>query len=105
MKKILFICTEGKNRSVTAANLYKTRYDTKSLALIDTPFVNRNLEPELEWADLIIVMEKWHADTIKSYYPSLSKEIIVLNIPDNYIKNDPNLIQILKESLDEVLVF
>ena len=51
----------------------------------------------MEWEDLIIVMEKWHADTIKSYYPSLSKEILVLNIPDNYVKNDQHLIEILKE--------
>ena len=49
-------------------------------------------------------MEKNHKDYIESNFQKLmKKEIIILNIPDVYYRNDPELIKILKEKLKEYL--
>ena len=51
----------------------------------------------IDWADLILVMEPEHAEHIQKSYNSNSDKIRILNIPDVYVRNDPELIQELKK--------
>ncbi len=62
-------------------------------------------ERQLEWADLIVVMEERHREEISKRFPSvyLSKRIIVLDIPDIYNYNEVKLVEILKRVLYERL--
>ncbi|RLI42050.1 phosphotyrosine protein phosphatase, partial [Candidatus Bathyarchaeota archaeon] len=53
----------------------------------------------IEWADRIFVMEDHHKRAILSICPEAERKIIVLNIPDIYMRNDPELIEILKMKL------
>ena len=63
------------------------------------------LEPEhLEWADVIIVMEKYHRQFIRDKFPEYNdkKKIVCLYIPDNFNYMQPELIDILKSKVEDV---
>lgn len=53
----------------------------------------------VNWAEMIFVMEKKHKQRLTQKFPSLSTEIIVLDIPDEYQYMDPELVEILEESV------
>lgn len=52
----------------------------------------------LDWADIVFVMEKKHKQRIQQKFPQLvnEKEIIVLDIPDEYQFMDEELVLSLK---------
>ena len=52
----------------------------------------------IEWADIIFVMEKSHRNKVSKKFRELlrDKKLVCLDIPDNYKRMDPTLIQILK---------
>ena len=100
---ILFICSRNKWRSRTAEEIFKNRgHDvvksagTESSARVQ---VNASL---IKWADLIFVMETKHEKRILQNFKEVSanKEIIVLGIEDEYKFMDPELIDILKISIE-----
>lgn len=102
--KLLFVCTENLQRSPTAALLFKkTKHLVKS-AGISLTAEKRLTKQAIIWADIIFVMEDMHKKYILDNFPEAKdKEIKVLNIPDIYMKNNPELIKILKEKLKEFL--
>lgn len=61
--------------------------------------VNESL---IKWADLIFVMEEKHEKRIRQNFKQISatKEIIVLGIEDEYKFMDPELINILRISIE-----
>ncbi len=57
------------------------------------------LSPEqLEWADLILVMEKAHRTRLNRKFARhlKGKRIVVLNIPDDFDYMEPALVNLLK---------
>ena len=96
--KILFICNQNENRSRTAKELFKGRYETKSAGLFNTKPVS---EKEISWADLIIVMEDRHRSEIAKRFPELymQKRILSLNIDDVYSYRDIKLIEELNKKM------
>ena len=96
--KVLFVCTEGKHRSRTAAEVYKGLHpDTKTDYIGTLDFdnlskANYNYES----------MEERHKEEIIKHTDSNLKiyaKIKVLNIPDIYSYKHPKLIAVLKEKL------
>ncbi len=64
--------------------------------------VNQKL---IDWADVVFVMEHKHKDMLKQQ-PLLNitgKQLVILNIEDNYRYCDPELIEMLKRSLSNYL--
>ncbi len=60
------------------------------------------LSPEqVEWSDLIFVMEKTHREKLQRKFKRQLKHqrVIVLGIPDNYACMDPALIALLKSKV------
>jgi predicted protein tyrosine phosphatase len=57
----------------------------------------------IDWADRIIVMEQEQQETILDIRPEAAEKIVVLNIPDTYSRNSPQLVRVLKEKLSEHL--
>jgi len=59
----------------------------------------------IEWADIILVMEKSHRNKISTKYQALlkGKRLVVLNIPDIYERMQPELIQLLKAKVAKIL--
>jgi len=100
--KVLFVCAMNKQRSVTAERLYKndSRLEVRS-AGVRTGANRRISESDLQWADIVFVMEQEHKQWIKSHFQGLRlPKIEVLNIPDEFEVMDPELQQILKLTLD-----
>ena len=99
---ILFICSKNKWRSRTAETIFKNEegIKVKSAGIQKSARiqVSQNL---MIWAELIFVMENKHKKRIVELYRDdlIEKEIIVLDIPDDYQYMDKELIEILKESV------
>ncbi|MGB6222401.1 low molecular weight protein tyrosine phosphatase family protein [Haloferula sp.] len=97
-KRILFLCSQNKLRSPTAEAVFAERADVEvdSAGLNNDAIVTLSAE-QLEWADLIVVMEKAHRNRLnRKFRTSLAgKRIVVLNIPDDYDYMDPELVELL----------
>lgn len=105
-KKLLFVCTINKMRSRTAHEIFKddNRFLVNSAGTDSesTQIISRDL---LEWADTIIVMEKYHRNKIRKLYPDIyeNKKIVCLYISDDYEYMQPELISLLKYRLNDVI--
>jgi predicted protein tyrosine phosphatase len=97
--KILFVCTVNRLRSPTAETLFSTWPGVEALSAGTDASATTPLTPELvASADVIFTMEKHHRDKIRKKYkirPSDGR-IITLNIPDEYERDDPALIELLE---------
>jgi predicted protein tyrosine phosphatase len=103
---ILFVCSRNKWRSPTAEAIYKDRQDIIAKSAGTEPSARITIGSKLTmWADIIFVMEKNHKEKILERFPleAVDKEILVLNIPDEYQFMDPELIETIKASVDPVL--
>ena len=101
VERVLFVCSGNIHRSPTAANMFKDHegFEVKSAG---TSFgVSNPVSAELiQWADKIFVMEEEHREIIVRQYPEAASKINVLDIEDNYYRDDPQLKAILKEKLE-----
>ena len=61
----------------------------------------------IEWADIILVMETIHRNKISAKYKKLlkGKHLVVLDIPDNYKRMQPELIQLLEAKVSQYVCF
>ena len=98
----LVVCGKNKQRSRTAESIFKNdnRFAIRSVGV--SPKSNRKInEKDIEWADLILVMENDHKQKIKKLYSHVEIPTIeVLNIPDEYEYMDEELIEILNEKIE-----
>lgn len=99
MKHVLFICSQNKLRSPTAEAVFAGTpgIDVDSAGLNNDAIVP--LSPEqVEWADIIFVMENTHREKLNRKFKRHLKRqrVIVLGIPDNYRYMDPALVELLK---------
>ena len=98
--KVLFICSQNMLRSPTAEEVFSAvpGLDVTSAGTDDGAevVVSGDL---VEWAEIIIVMEDRHKRRMNEKFgPALrEKKLVVLGIPDNYERMDPELVRILKE--------
>ena len=97
--RILFVCSECRMRSPTAADIF-SQFDSVEAISAGT---NRDCESPVtsdlfEWADLILVMEDTHKKKISRMFGELLQDtpIEVLEIPDLFNYMDPMLVAILK---------
>ncbi len=100
--KILFLCNQGKNRSKTAEQIFKDKFETKSAGLYSEKPVNAK---QISWADLVVVMDDEQRSEIGKRFPKLylQKRIISLDITDNYRYNQPELIDLLKSKVKSLV--
>jgi len=107
LENILFVCTANRMRSRTAEDLYKDDRRFKVQSAGTSSFADSILTGEmLQWADLIVVMEKRHRDFIRKNFPgeSRGKEIAILNIPDMFDYMEPALVKEIREKFEQVYV-
>lgn len=99
---ILFVCSRNKWRSRTAETIFKNsqHHRVKSAGTESEARIKVTRE-HIKWADLIFVMEKRHKERLRQKFGSLTddKEIITLDIPDDYKYMDAELIEILETSV------
>lgn len=96
---ILFICSRNQWRSPTAEAIYKQHQNIHARSAGTSSSARIKVTAKLiEWADLIFVMEKKHKQRLSETFPVeiSNKEIIVLDIPDEYQFMDEELIEGIK---------
>jgi Predicted protein tyrosine phosphatase len=104
--KILFLCSQNKRRSLTAEKIFNgtNNHEVRS-AGTETNARIKVTPGILGWADIIFCMEKKHVRRLKEKYKDIiaNKEVICLNIPDDYEYMDEELIELLEASVEEYL--
>lgn len=102
MKNLLFICSRNKLRSPTAETVFSEwdGIETDSAGLNPDATVLLSSE-QIEWADIIFVMESKHKTKLmKTFSKHLkNKKVICLDIPDNYTFMQPELVSLLEEKV------
>ena len=103
---VLFVCSLNRWRSPTAENLFRS-YPGIHLRSAGTSSGARKLVnlTDVDWADLILVMEDKHASRLKkaNRQAVTGKDIRVLDIPDEYRYMDPDLIQVLQGCVTPII--
>ena len=103
--KLLFICNVNRVRSATAERLYENDERFECLSAGIHPSADTVISSELlHWADIVLVMELKHIRNIKQLFPKIysGKEMICLDIPDNYYCMQPELINLLRLKMDRL---
>jgi protein-tyrosine phosphatase len=99
---ILFVCSKNNWRSPTAEAIYKNvpGIYVKSAGTEPSARIKVTAK-DLDWADLIFVMEKRHKQRLADKFPEniSRKSIIILEIPDEYKYMDEELIENIKISV------
>ncbi len=100
MTRVLFICSRNRLRSPTAEEVFRgwPGVEVDSAGLSPDAEVPLSVE-QLQWADLILVMEPVHRRGLNRRFGSdlRGKRVVVLGIADDYGFMDPRLIELLKE--------
>lgn len=99
MPRLLFVCSQNKLRSPTAEAVFRGRagLEVDSAGLNHDAVVPLSVE-QLEWADVVLVMETTHRNRLARRFKIHLKEkrVAVLGIPDEYDFMDPELIRLLE---------
>ena len=102
MKHLLFICSECRLRSPTAEAVFSEYEGIKAIAAGTNSDAETPLTGDLiEWADVILVMEKSHRNKVSKKFSSQikGKKLAVLEIQDIYECMQPELVQLLKSKV------
>ena len=106
MTKILFICGKNRWRSPTAEKIYRSdpRVQVRSAGV--SSGANHQLsQKDIEWCDLILVMEQKHKKYIHERFRSLElPPIFSLEIPDEYQFMDQELIELIKAGTEPHII-
>lgn len=104
--KLLFICSRNKWRSLTAEKIFdkSNGYEVRSAGTEEAARI-KVTEGHIGWADMIFVMEKKHVRRLRDKFPYAikHKELICLDIPDDYKFMDTELIEILKSRVSDYI--
>lgn len=99
-RRVLFLCSQNKLRSPTAERVFRGTpgLDVRSAGL-DADAVVPLTRELLEWADLVLVMEKRHRNLIQKRFKDLyrTRRIVCLHIPDEFEFMDEGLVRLLRE--------
>lgn len=105
MKRVLFLCGKNRRRSPTAEAIFVDRPDLEvRSAGLDHDSDNPCTPEDVEWAELIFVMEKSHRTKLsRKFKAQLRAKVICLNISDDYPFMDPKLIERLARGVGQHL--
>src|SRR5437868_4385151 len=99
MTNVLFVCSANRLRSPTAEQVFSTwpGVETDSAGISAGATVLLSSE-QVDWADIIFVMEKSHRNKLARRFKAHlnGKRVVCLDIPDNYDFMDPALVTMLE---------
>ena len=103
---VLFVCSRNKWRSTTAETIYQNHpiHQVRSAGTAASARIKITAKM-INWADLIFVMEKRHKQILNENFSIEleEKEIIVLDIPDDYQYMDEDLISEIETKVSTYL--
>lgn len=103
MRWLGYLCSRNQWRSPTAEKVFSQYNGIKARSAGTSPRARHTVTTaDINWADIIFVMEHKHKQRIKAQFSRLLqyKPIQVLDIPDEYQYMDEALIETLKQSVD-----
>lgn len=101
---LLFVCTENRLRSPTAAALFDAHPGVRARSAGIGPLAPTPVSRELiEWAHVIVVMEAMHRDEIEREHAAAlaGTPVICLDIPDRFPYMDAELVELLEQRVPE----
>lgn len=105
-RHVLFICSQNRLRSPTAEQVFADWPGIETASAGLKPDADVPVSPELlQWADLIVVMERAHRSRLASRYQRWlgGKRIVCLDIPDDYTFMAPALVALLQAKVAPLL--
>jgi len=102
--KFLFVCSSNIDRSPCAKELFKDNkeHEAKSCGIL--PHAKTYVtKARLNWADIVFCMEHEHKQFIFENFPEFIDKVRVLNVPNTYSRNDPELKKVLMGKLNDFL--
>jgi len=103
---LLFVCSRNQWRSPTGERIWRKTDGVSTRSAGTSRNVKRRLTLEdIQWADLILVMEEKHKSRIAAEFRGdlRFKPIHVLDIPDDYRFMDPDLVELLRTSVEPLI--
>lgn len=106
VQRVLFLCSRNRLRSPTAEQVFRAwsglEVDSAGLAA-DAEVVLTN--EQLDWAELIVVMETSHRRRLQAHHRSRlkGKRVVCLDIPDRYDFMQPELVDLLLKKAGPLL--
>ena len=96
---ILFICSRNKLRSPTGEAIFRNDpvHQARSAGTSDSARV-RVSQALIDWADLVFVMERKHLQILQSRF-TVNRQVVILDIPDEYQYMDPELVDMLRDAV------
>ena len=105
-RRVLFVCSAGILRSATCARIYAAEYNTRAAGSEHYALIPVTADL-LAWAQTIVFVNQENMHRVSQkfdlYDLEKHKEIVCLNIPDQYEHMDPWLIRIIREQLEGIL--
>lgn len=106
MTNLLFVCSRNQWRSPTAEALWRKRPGFNARSAGTSPNARKTVgADDIQWADVIFVMEKKHKTRLTADFGRLllHKPVHVLDIPDEYQYMDPELVDELEARVSALL--
>ena len=104
--RVLFVCSENRLRSPTAEKVFADYPGVETRSAGTNANCNAPVTREvIEWADVVLVMEKSHRNKLTKRFRSLltNKRLAVLGIPDEFEFMDPLLVRLLSNRVPSLL--
>jgi predicted protein tyrosine phosphatase len=101
-RRLLFVCSQNRLRSPTAEAVCTGIESVEAISAGTNNDAEQPLTGDLiEWADVVIVMEREHHNRINRKFREQLKgtPLVVLGIPDDYDYMQPELVTLLKARL------
>ena len=105
-RHVLFICSQNRLRRPTAEQVFADWPGIETASAGLKPDADVPVSPELlQWADLIVVMERAHRSRLASRFQRWlgGKRIVCLDIPDDYAFMAPALVALLQAKVPPLL--
>lgn len=105
---LLFVCSRNQWRSPTAEQIWRKRPGIQARSGGTSPSARHTVSvDDVRWADVIFVMEQKHKSRLAAAFSGLlaDKTVHVLDIPDEYKYMDPELVEMLEQSVGSILGF
>ena len=105
-RNVLFVCSRNQWRSPTAEQVWRRHPQLNVRSGGTSPSARHTVsDADIEWADVVIAMEQKHKSRLVAEFTRLleGKTVHVLDIPDDYRYMDPELVELLEQSVGSVL--
>lgn len=107
-KKVLCVCSAGLLRSATLQNflIREYGYNVRNCGTDESYALIPMSEALAEWADEIVFVNKSNFERVKAELKELNllDRCYVLDIPDIYSFNQPELVEICKEHYERIVL-